>query len=73
MTQNHVCYSTYVSVYDVFQIATPFNYFFQHVFLVTMFLAILDYPNSDTWFVRELKLNFLLGSLVMMTIMQARV
>ena len=23
-----------------------------------MFLAILDYPSSDTWFVRELKLKF---------------
>ena len=30
-------------------------------FLVTMFLAILDYPSSDTWCVRALKLKFHAG------------
>ena len=30
-------------------------------FLVTMFLAILDFPSSDTWCVRALKLKFHAG------------
>ena len=33
----------------------------KNFFLATMFLAIHDYPSSDTWYVRELKLKFHAG------------